>query len=109
MCTVAAWGASARPAISRVHSRPSSPGAPGVRSAERKIAMNTMRIARFVRPALVGVIAMAAAVQAGPSVAQQKGRVAYDHLRTKFPLTGAHANTPCETCHVGGRMAGTPT
>ena len=71
--------------------------------------MNTMRIARFVRPALVGVIAMAAAVQAGPSVAQQKGRVTYDHLRTKFPLTGAHANTPCETCHVGGRMAGTPT
>ena len=45
--------------------------------------------------------------QALPAPAQQ-GRRAFDHLRTGFPLTGAHAATPCETCHAGGRMAGTP-
>jgi len=32
----------------------------------------------------------------------------FDHLRTGFPLTGVHAVTPCESCHIGGRMAGTP-
>ena len=69
--------------------------------------MNTTRTARLVRPVLIGVIAIAAAVQAGPSAAQPRGK--FDHLRTRFPLTGAHAVAPCETCHIGGRMAGTPT
>jgi hypothetical protein len=32
-----------------------------------------------------------------------------DHNRTRFPLTGAHGGTPCASCHVGGRYAGTPT
>jgi hypothetical protein len=32
----------------------------------------------------------------------------FDHLLTGFPLTGVHASTPCETCHVGGRFRGTP-
>lgn len=54
--------------------------------------------------ALVAVLAMAAA---GPLAAQ--GRSSFDHLRTMFPLTGVHAITPCETCHIGGQMAGTPT
>lgn len=35
-------------------------------------------------------------------------RVDFDHLRTGFPLTGAHAQLQCETCHAGGRFAGTP-
>lgn len=40
--------------------------------------------------------------EAGPK------RPDFDHLRTGFPLTGAHAQARCETCHAGGRFAGTP-
>ena len=31
-----------------------------------------------------------------------------DHLRTGFPLTGAHASQRCESCHAGGQFKGTP-
>jgi hypothetical protein len=31
----------------------------------------------------------------------------FDHNRSGFPLTGAHRNTPCESCHRGGKYAGT--
>ncbi|MBL0158638.1 MAG: hypothetical protein IPP47_16260 [Bryobacterales bacterium] len=31
----------------------------------------------------------------------------FDHAKTKFALTGAHANTQCALCHVGGKYAGT--
>ena len=33
----------------------------------------------------------------------------FDHLRTGFPLTGAHSRVGCETCHVRGVFKGTPT
>jgi hypothetical protein len=33
----------------------------------------------------------------------------FDHGRTRFPLTGAHAQVDCARCHAGGRYAGTPT
>jgi LEA14-like dessication related protein len=34
----------------------------------------------------------------------------FDHnLYTKFPLTGAHVNVPCNACHINGQYAGTPT
>jgi hypothetical protein len=36
-------------------------------------------------------------------------RTDFDHLRTGFPLTGAHATATCESCHVGGLFKGTPT
>ena len=62
----------------------------------------------FARSIVVGAMAMAALAQMGASVAQQSGRSTFDHLRTTFPLTGVHAVTPCENCHVGGQMAGTP-
>lgn len=32
----------------------------------------------------------------------------FNHLATGFPLTGGHATTPCETCHLGGVFKGTP-
>ncbi len=32
----------------------------------------------------------------------------FDHNATAFPLTGAHRTTACESCHTGGRFAGTP-
>ena len=33
---------------------------------------------------------------------------AFDHNATRFPLTGAHANTGCTTCHVNGQFSATP-
>ena len=60
-------------------------------------------VVRFVVVAIV--LALAHAV---PSLAQQTTRGKFDHLRTGFPLTGAHAVTPCESCHVRGQFAGTP-
>ena len=33
----------------------------------------------------------------------------FDHNRTRFPLSGAHAKVDCARCHVGGRYAGTAT
>ena len=56
------------------------------------------------RPARL-IVLIAAVLYAGASLAQ---RSTFDHLRTTFPLTGVHAVTPCENCHVGGQMAGTP-
>lgn len=32
----------------------------------------------------------------------------FEHMRTGFPLTGAHERVPCESCHVGGLFEGTP-
>ena len=31
----------------------------------------------------------------------------FDHNKTNFPLTGAHTATPCASCHVNGKFAGT--
>ncbi len=31
----------------------------------------------------------------------------FDHARTKFPLTGAHAQTSCEACHFNGQYKNT--
>jgi hypothetical protein len=33
----------------------------------------------------------------------------FNHNNTPFPLTGAHVNVPCASCHIGGVFAGTPT
>ena len=32
----------------------------------------------------------------------------FDHATTGFPLTGAHANAACESCHVHGTFKGAP-
>jgi len=34
---------------------------------------------------------------------------AYDHAQARFPLTGAHRQVACLSCHVGGRFTGTAT
>jgi hypothetical protein len=70
--------------------------------------MRFMSFVRSVRFVWVAAAAALALLHAVPSSAQRQGSRSFDHLRTGFPLTGAHAVTPCETCHVGGRMAGTP-
>ncbi|MFZ5929140.1 MAG: hypothetical protein ACOYX1_17025 [Acidobacteriota bacterium] len=42
------------------------------------------------------------------TTAQWKGAV-FDHAaRTRFVLTGAHAQAQCSACHAGGRFSGTP-
>ena len=33
------------------------------------------------------------------NVAFKDTRKGFDHAKTKYPLTGAHAKTPCESCH----------
>jgi len=33
---------------------------------------------------------------------------AFDHARTRFPLTGAHTAVMCASCHMNDRFAGTP-
>jgi hypothetical protein len=33
----------------------------------------------------------------------------FDHNRSKFPLTGGHANLECEQCHASGQFAGLST
>jgi len=33
----------------------------------------------------------------------------FDHSRTNFVLTGAHLNTNCQSCHIDGVFAGTPS
>jgi len=42
-----------------------------------------------------------------PARAQPRGD--FDHLRSGFPLTGAHERVPCESCHLRGVFEGTPT
>lgn len=37
-----------------------------------------------------------------------KPSIDFNHMKTGFPLTGAHARVECETCHVGGLFKGTP-
>ena len=43
------------------------------------------------------------------SSAETRQRVDFDHLKTGFPLSGAHAREKCESCHVQGIFKGTPT
>jgi hypothetical protein len=33
----------------------------------------------------------------------------FDHSKTRFPLTGAHANQQCSACHANGQYATLPT
>ncbi|MCE9645104.1 MAG: hypothetical protein K8S20_03810 [Chloroflexi bacterium] len=35
--------------------------------------------------------------------------VTFDHNRTNFPLSGQHADVPCENCHKNGQFKDTPT
>lgn len=61
---------------------------------------------RFFRLAIAAMALCLA--HAAPSLAQKSGQGKFDHLLTGFPLTGAHAVAPCESCHVRGQFAGTP-
>jgi hypothetical protein len=45
---------------------------------------------------------------ADTAAAQTNRAVNFDHIKTGFALTGAHALQPCESCHVQGMFKGTP-
>ncbi len=67
-----------------------------------------------IRTALAGTLALIVCLGLllpihNATAADPKRRVDFDHLRTGFPLTGAHNQAPCETCHVSGVFRGTPT
>jgi hypothetical protein len=51
---------------------------------------------------------LAIAFLAAPASAQSP-RPNFDHDMSRFPLTGRHERTTCESCHRGGRFEGTPT
>ncbi len=44
-----------------------------------------------------------------PATAQQSATEEFDHFSTGFPLSGAHTNLDCGTCHTSGVFEGTPT
>lgn len=58
------------------------------------------------RALLVSILACVALLAAGPVRAQAAGN--FEHLRTGFPLTGAHQVARCDSCHVRGVFRGTP-
>ncbi|MHB0877774.1 MAG: hypothetical protein ACYC5O_17190 [Anaerolineae bacterium] len=35
-------------------------------------------------------------------------QASFDHAKSAFPLTGAHAEVTCDLCHTGGQFQGTP-
>ena len=45
---------------------------------------------------------------AAPAPAAERSSTNFNHLTTGFPLTGAHAQANCQTCHARGVFKGTP-
>src|SRR3989337_1734815 len=45
---------------------------------------------------------------AAPAPAAERSSTNFNHLSTGFPLTGAHAQAECQTCHARGVFKGTP-
>jgi hypothetical protein len=66
-----------------------------------------LRFGAFVRQIATSLVFITAMLIASGSYAQSI-RPTFDHDLTRFPLTGRHDTTNCETCHVGGQFAGTP-
>ena len=45
----------------------------------------------------------------GDAAGSNRTDIEIDHSATGFPLSGGHAQVPCERCHVQGLFRGTPT
>src|SRR3989338_11202654 len=60
----------------------------------------------FIRLILGLLLLLMAAVSAG--AAETSKHQKFDHTRTGFPLTGAHVQARCESCHVQGVFKATP-
>ena len=63
--------------------------------------------AAWLLAALGIMLALSAILVASPSLGQQ-GTSRFDHFKTGFPLTGAHMTVECVSCHINGRLQGTP-
>ncbi|MDX2251106.1 MAG: hypothetical protein NW202_02365 [Nitrospira sp.] len=72
----------------------------------RRIAKLLMNLTIFCM-----MLLMSGLVLPGESQAQRGNRtdIEIDHTVTGFPLSGGHAQVPCERCHVQGLFRGTPT
>jgi len=55
-----------------------------------------------------GALLLAALATPALAASSDAPRSDFNHMSTGFPLTGIHATTACETCHVGGVFKGTP-
>ena len=55
--------------------------------------------------AVLGI--MLALCPTSTSLAQQ-GTSHFDHFKTGFPLMGSHMTVDCVSCHINGRLQGTP-
>ncbi len=73
------------------------------------ISRTARRPATYWSVLLAMVLCLGALLAASPAGAASQRRVDFDHMRTGFPLTGAHAVAQCESCHVRGVFRGTPT
>jgi hypothetical protein len=74
--------------------------------------MNAIRALARKAEALACALLVAGAVGAGglaPGAAFAQKPGAFDHLRTGFPLSGAHQAVRCDSCHQRGVFKGTPT
>ncbi len=73
------------------------------------IFRNARRPATFWSTVLAMILCVGTLLAATAAEAASPRRVDFDHLRTGFPLTGAHTVVQCETCHTRGIFRGTPT
>ena len=56
----------------------------------------------------LAVLLLGALLISNVALAQSIRKDSFNHLTTGFPLTGAHEQAKCETCHVQGIFKGTP-
>jgi hypothetical protein len=68
----------------------------------RVLGFTTYRLAAFI-----GLI-LALFMYASPAPAAGQSNSDFNHQSTGFPLTGAHEQAQCQTCHVRGIFKGTP-
>ena len=61
----------------------------------------------LIRTTLAGLLWLLLMFALPLHAAEQRG-TDFDHLRTGFPLTGAHTQVECQTCHARGVFKGTP-
>ncbi len=62
-----------------------------------------LAIFAFIGNLMVSVLTLSSTAIAAPS-----GTSDFNHMKTGFPLTGAHAAAACVTCHLDGVFNGTP-
>jgi len=76
----------------------------------RQSAERNHRVPGFAARHLAGLAALMLTLLmfAAPATAAERNSTSFNHLTTGFPLTGAHAQANCQTCHARGVFKGTP-